>query len=102
MAKPWRPSSKTCTTVSSRVRRTARADYVIGMTSALKMKPKEKDYHLVEEHLALYTVRKAMLWPGSLTWYDTSCTRRALGHTPRVERSRRGLPPQRASRGQTI
>jgi hypothetical protein len=48
-------------------------DYVIGMTSALKMKPKEKDYHLVEEHLALYTVRKAMLWPGSLTWYDTSC-----------------------------
>jgi hypothetical protein len=54
-------------------------DYAIGMKSALKMRPNnsknenENDYHLVEKHLALYTVRKALLWPGSLTWYDTSC-----------------------------
>jgi len=45
--------------------------YAISMRAAMKMKPSADDYCLVEEHMRLYTLHKALLWPGGLTWYDT-------------------------------
>ena len=45
-------------------------DYAIGMTSALQMRPTERDYDLVDKHLPRYVVGKLVLWEGSNTWYD--------------------------------
>ena len=44
--------------------------FAIGLKAAMKMRPTEEDYDLVEYHLPLYALEKAMLWPGSLCWYD--------------------------------
>lgn len=48
-------------------------DYVIGMKAALKMRPTERDYELVEKHLVRYAIGKMILWEGSNTWYDNHC-----------------------------
>ena len=45
--------------------------YAIAMRSAMKMRPLEEDYDLVDEHMRRFAMHKAMLWPGKLTWYDT-------------------------------
>lgn len=52
--------------------------FALGYGSALKLRPCEQDYHVVAEHLPKYAVEKALLWPGSLTWYDNH----ALYHLP--------------------
>ena len=56
--------------------------FTIGMKSAMKMRPTEADYDLVEYHLPMYALRKAMLWPGSLAWYDNH----NLYHLPHMMR----------------
>lgn len=48
-------------------------DYAIAMRSALKMKPTEEDYVLVETHMPRYVIGKLLLWEGSNTWYDNHC-----------------------------
>jgi hypothetical protein len=45
--------------------------YAISMRAALKMRPSKDDYALVDKHMRLYALHKALLWPGELTWYDT-------------------------------
>lgn len=44
--------------------------YIIGMESAMKLRPTPEDYDLVDYHLPLYVLHKAMFWPGQLSWYD--------------------------------
>ena len=44
--------------------------YVIGMQSAMKLRPAPEDYGLVEYHLPAYALLKAKFWPGTLSWYD--------------------------------
>ena len=45
--------------------------YAVSMRAALKMRPSKEDYGIVDEHMRLYATRKALLWPGQLTWYDS-------------------------------
>ena len=45
--------------------------YAISMRAAMKMRPSKEDHDLVDKHMRLYAMHKALLWPGELTWYDT-------------------------------
>ena len=48
-------------------------DFAVGMRSAMKMRPCETDYDLVDKHLPRFVVQKLLLWEGSNTWYDNHC-----------------------------
>lgn len=45
-------------------------NFSLGLTAAMKLRPSPSDYDVVEYHLPLYALQKAMFWPGSLCWYD--------------------------------
>jgi hypothetical protein len=44
--------------------------FAIAFRSALKMRPTEDDYQLVEVHMRRYIILKVKCWPCCLNWYD--------------------------------